>query len=802
MGLLEEAREFLVARDLAVEERDRNFLVAQQPGLAGERDVTCVWVLTSEAWRGRDQDLVEEEILNRFKGASAKFRGSRLYLLVDTTEGLSADFRNEAKRRFGASIVVPSLFFDTPFKWDLARETGSAARDLVRIGQDFEQRRVPQSYVRLDARGRGDDLASDILADIDAAARDLEPVIWFVVAPAGQGKTIFFSSLFASVYERFQDQKRRQVVYPRPLPMVPEHLREAAGPNVRGLIDAFLRTDLAMAAKPRLFDWLIDTRHAVWMLDGLDEVIAGDEQFFPFVEDRVTAPNSRPAIVICVRDSLFESNDALAEFRSYYSSITRVYRLEGWGDEVRRLFTWLKLEGRRPRNEERDTVRVASFLRYLESHPPIRELAASPYYASLLLDAHEGGGSLAAADDVALLEHAIEQMCRREYAKPGPLKEDLLPLEAFLEWLEYLAESSFETSGVTVSELREWASLLPALLQRSVSDAEEHRIVEQVAMAPFLTQSATYGRLDFTHELLAEYLLGRRLCRLFDSSPPRFARLMALRRWTADSIMSQVLARRLAGRASDVATLAITESVPGEGFRNLVQLVALLPGGDRTLREMRCLDAARLPGVRFAGLDLRGVSFCGTDLTMAEFRRCILRDVSFDGAVLKNTRFEQITTGALQGARFGEGESFESVIVDGIAIEDYQRFQEWQSRVTGAAAQGASACPTALQVLHLFHKFIHVNGQARRDSIDRRGIVRGKHYAGAPPYEDCVDAACNMAFLKPSDRGGGYDRTTGPLYGDMVAFVRNQTLSHSLRNLLETLCRRPGCVHAIRGDAA
>jgi hypothetical protein len=35
MGLLEEAREFLLARDLGVEERDRNFLVAQQPGLAG-----------------------------------------------------------------------------------------------------------------------------------------------------------------------------------------------------------------------------------------------------------------------------------------------------------------------------------------------------------------------------------------------------------------------------------------------------------------------------------------------------------------------------------------------------------------------------------------------------------------------------------------------------------------------------------------------------------------------------------------------------------------------------------------------
>jgi hypothetical protein len=66
MGLLEDAREFLLARDLAVEERDRNFLVAQQPGLAGDRDITCVWVLTKEARRAKNQELLEDELLNRF----------------------------------------------------------------------------------------------------------------------------------------------------------------------------------------------------------------------------------------------------------------------------------------------------------------------------------------------------------------------------------------------------------------------------------------------------------------------------------------------------------------------------------------------------------------------------------------------------------------------------------------------------------------------------------------------------------------------------------------------------------------
>ncbi|HLI63018.1 MAG TPA: pentapeptide repeat-containing protein [Terriglobales bacterium] len=795
MGLLDEAREFLQARDLAVEERDRDFLVAQQPGLAGERNVTCLWVLTSEVRQRKNQELIEEELLTRFKGASEKFRGGRLYLLVDTTEGFTAEFRNEVKRRFGASIVVPSLFFDTPFKWDVAEQAGSAARELVRTAQEFERTRVPQGYVRLEGNSRGDDLVKDLVNEIDAAARKQEPVVWFISAPAGQGKTVLFRSLFASLYQRFQERKRRHEVYPRPLPMMPEHLREAAGPNVRGLIDAFLRTDLAMPAKPRLFEWMVDTRHGVWMLDGLDEVIAGDDQFFPFLEERITAPNSRPAILICVRDSLFESNDGLAEFRAYYESVVRAYRLEGWDDMSRRLFAWSKIEGRRPQPGDRDTSRVTSFLQYLESQPVLRELSSSPYYASLLLEAHQHGGVPVAKDEVELLGYAIEQMCQREYAKPGPLKQEVLPLGAFLEWLEDVAETSFEGSGITVSELREWASLLPALLQRDLPELEEQRIVEQVVMAPFLTQSAGSGRLEFTHELLAEYLLGRRLCRLFDSNPARFARLMSVRRWSPDSIVLKLLARQLGGRASQVACLAITESIPGDGFRNLVQLVALIPEGDRALREIGHFDGARFPGVRFSNLDLSGISFRGSDLTMAEFQNCALRETSFEGAVLKNTRFTQIPPGGLQGARFGEGEGFESIILDpNRLIEDHKLFQKWQAEVSGAPIQELSACPTTLQLLHLFRKFVHVNGQARRDSLDGRGIVRGKRYAGAPSYEDCVQSSCDMGFLVRNDLGG-FDRPAGPLYAEMVAFVRDGALSSSLRNLLATLCQRPSCAH-------
>src|SRR5262245_40208583 len=112
MNVLETTRGFLNALGYHVQERARNLFIAEKPGLGGDTDRACCWVLTRDLRQGRNPLLVEEEYLNRFKGIAAKYPSARLHLVVDTTEGFSADFRSKASRSYRVRIQVPAQLFD------------------------------------------------------------------------------------------------------------------------------------------------------------------------------------------------------------------------------------------------------------------------------------------------------------------------------------------------------------------------------------------------------------------------------------------------------------------------------------------------------------------------------------------------------------------------------------------------------------------------------------------------------------------------------------------------------------------
>jgi hypothetical protein len=107
MNVLEMTRGFLKALGYHLQEKERNLFIAEKAGLGGDTDRACVWVLTQDLRQGRNHLLVEEEYLNRFKGIATKYPGARLYLVVDTMEGFSADFRSKASRFYRVRIQVP-----------------------------------------------------------------------------------------------------------------------------------------------------------------------------------------------------------------------------------------------------------------------------------------------------------------------------------------------------------------------------------------------------------------------------------------------------------------------------------------------------------------------------------------------------------------------------------------------------------------------------------------------------------------------------------------------------------------------
>ncbi len=793
MNLVDSTRGFLTALGYQLHERERHFLVAEKPGLGGDIDRACVWVLTPELRQGRNQILIEDEYLTRFKGIAGKYPAARLYLVADTTEGFSADFRSQASRSYRVRIQVPAQLFDVPFSWEEAGSAASATRQLMTTADTNEHVRVPQSY-RVDG---GDvthsDLVGDLMAEIQGVMRTEDPRVWFIVAPAGHGKSVSFSALFARLYRYFQERKRAQALFPRPLPLLAEHLRESAGPNVMGLIDAFMRTEFAAPTTRDFFNWMIDNRLAFLMFDGLDEVITRDPTFINFLAERMTTPQASPLFLICLRDSLLDSNEELANFLDYYRSAIRIFTLAPWDSPARRAHAWTVLHERLPRNGEPDPHDVVSYLRTTDANPALRRLASTPFYADLLVRAFADARAAEAVDEVTLVDLAVREMCRREYRK-GTLTEDVLPLASFEEWLEELATLSYQTTGFSTAELRELADLITVLSPRDLTDEEQRRLIDQITMGPFITRSATSGRLQLTHEILTEFLAGRRFAHEFTHDPGRFASRLSQAAWLSDSVLFPVLATALRDRLDLVARLPVSELLSPDGLRNLVQLVGLIPGGDARLRDGTVpVEGARLQDVRLTGLNLTGVSFRGCDLATAVFDRCTLQNNRFEGAHLRNTKFLHGTEVGLHSASFGDCEHFESVILgERRRFEDAKAFMQW---FAGAGAEiPLGPCPTARQVLVLFRKYIHVDGQPRRDSHDRRSLLRGRQEPGGPPPEDCLASAIDLGYLEARDFGQ-IRRATGSKYGEMVTYVKSQVLSPGLTSFLDSLCRAPGCAH-------
>src|SRR3990172_9687649 len=162
MRLIDQTKNLMRVLGADVHERENNLLVAERPGLAGETEHTCVWVLTQQGRQGRNPLVVEEEYLKRFKGIASKYPGARLHLLVETTEGFSLDFRTEASRRYRVRIQVPVQFFDLPFAWEEGRSVPSATGDLVKDAERYERHRVPQAYVQDGTDQPRRDLVTDL----------------------------------------------------------------------------------------------------------------------------------------------------------------------------------------------------------------------------------------------------------------------------------------------------------------------------------------------------------------------------------------------------------------------------------------------------------------------------------------------------------------------------------------------------------------------------------------------------------------------------------------------------------------
>lgn len=321
MTLLDDTETFLSANGYLVTRLERTLVSATRPTLGDLTDQVLVWV--PEASTPEDLRLVETGYLRRFAHYSEG--QSQRFLLTESTEGLSGEFRRRAKTEFRVSVQTPVQFFDAPFKWD-ATPTAATAASALRSSS--ARSRIPQPVESELNYDKTSDLFNIIAAAFRATAAD-GPQVHLVAAPAGFGKSELFRAVFSRQYEDFMSAKRGQIRALRPLALLPEYLASATAPTLKALVNAFLATDIARPLTLDSFEWMLTHGYACFMLDGLDEVIARDPHFFEYLYELLTRGDSTYPlrILVCVRDSLLVSNKGLRDFVDDAGDVVVVHRL-------------------------------------------------------------------------------------------------------------------------------------------------------------------------------------------------------------------------------------------------------------------------------------------------------------------------------------------------------------------------------------------------------------------------------------------------------------------------------------------
>ena len=774
------------------------FVVADELRPGGYHDTRLVWVAPPPTVI-RDFAQLEQRLLQEFEALIPQYPNARYFLVVYTREGFSRDFRSELTR-LRVGWRVPIQFFDTPFKSEEAPHATKSAIDSLR-DPAIHRQRVPQPYSLLvdgEPKETGEDLLPHLL---DGLHRPQSPCLRIVVGPAGVGKSILFKALFSRLYAEFIDRKGRLQIFPRPIPLIPDYMlrRKATTLRTDELIDNFCGVEMAARIPRSTFEWMLVNGYAVWLFDGLDELYAGDKDFFdPYVLDLLTRKESKTQILICARDSLLTSCETLVEFLDQFrpatEDIIRLYRLDNWEYPSKRAFAWVRLEGRLPIKEQADPPQVLQFLTYLSRSESIKLLSGVPFYCGLLIDEFKQVKLTEFADDIALIEHAVSGMIKREEDK-GLLSPEKFQPNGLNEWLETVAWEYYDTgfTGLRKADIEEYAELVlrPELSPKECSDA-----ITSLVQFPLFAPGPKTGVLTFEHELIGEYLTGRLLLNRITARASWVARSLGAKIDFAHSLIARYMAKHLPGQQGGIQTLVNTlrdEALSERSFANFLQLLLLAKLERDAIKHYSvALEGRDLSHVEFIQRDLQDLSLRNCNLSNTIFRGCDLRNAKFEGAHLMGTRFEQLSEEALRGARFGNLEHFEFIYVGKQRIEYLKKMIEWVQRTSGLTEKIQEPCPAALQLRTLFLRFVYPDGRGRRDESSEDALIRIKRYPEAPGPKDCINACLRFGYLQGSDY---IKRTRGDYYNHIVYFVRNWKLTTEMRQLLNSLCPTSGCEH-------
>lgn len=789
--LVELVRDYLLADGFTEIETstDSEYVIVDRPDVGGSRDTRIVWVVPNHAESNRYESILSP-LIERLRKQYPDAKGT---VLLASGGGLSRGMRQRITE-LRIRVKVPIQFFDTAFKVEEAPRAASVISQI----RSLDPLRVRQPYEMSDAVGEIADEGPDLL-DRLSTTREVagEPCVRIVVGRAGIGKTFLSRALFATQYEHFLSAKKARSTGSRPIPLLPEHMKGIQALRTSLLIENFLRTDVAAPVKESTFQWLLVNGFTTWLLDGLDELITGDEEFFDYILDVVTAPRSRADITIWSRDSLVTASDAFMEFRDQGQGVVEVYRLLEWDLSCKRDFAWLRHEQRRPAENEVDPPRVASFLARMEE-PPLNAFTGVPFYCDVLwredLKADER------QSEISVLDHVIKKMITRETEKKRLIDVSVFEDGGIDEWLEAVAVDYVEDErsvGVDVENAREYGE---SVLRGDLSPDQKEDAIHGLLRFPFFTQGTEHGHVSFSHDLIAEAIAARHYAKRLIKETPLIAE--RIRRVNLEEpVLLRLIAQRVERQsaANAIAGAMLSSGDHSDQYKVLLALLMIV-SVEHDLIKARglSLEDAALSRLEFRNRDLSNISFRRSDLAYVRFEKCDLRSARFEAAFLQDTHFSDCR---LEDANFGDLSRAVSIRVDGRYIDREDEIRQWATSETRRRVIDREPCPTARQLCQMFQKFITPMGQYRRAALKGDAILAGKRYGGAASPLAIRREAERAGYLTGPDWRDQYRRAQGDKYSECVRMVRDSRISEGLGAIVERLCPKRNCTHELQVDA-
>ena len=787
------AKSYLAAEGWNVETHDRDLLRGDRTSKRGddEKDYIYVWVAQNVAGTFSAR---EGSYLGRFEEARVAHPTAEKVLLLPTLKGLSNDFRSGALRWYAVKIVVPAQFFDDDFRWERDKRAASATSELRRRGEDVAVKRVAQPFRLIKFPGSTDDSTGpDLLPKLREELRsvpnnDDRPTIHIVVGSAGMGKSFLFDSLYAHLYNDFQSDKRSRQLSARPFALLPEHINNGTSSTIGSVLDGYLQTELTRPMGRDMFNWKLTHGLGIWLLDGLDEILERDRQFFDDLEDLINtrSGSAHPSIVICIRDSLLETHRGLKDFCEGDSgNCVQVYQLKGWQQPSKVEFAQIRIQ---------PISKAMEFVHRLTDRPALDSLASTPYYCDLLTEEFTNGGLRSGNSETDILERGIKRIIARERGKK--LLQDISD-DGIHEFIESCATIDLFDGGISTEEVHQFAAVIIA---ESIEDdeQEQNRLVTQLGQIAIFTNGYD-GRLRIAQEPLQHYLAARHLAQNLLRETQGSLRQDALGSYRLpDNVIRLMLDCISPDQYGSVWELLIRkirqdyiaerESITGS---NALRLAIRMSADNNGLARIH-LAGLNLSGIRFTTHDVRGISFDGADLTNTDFRKANLTGSSFDNCLIKGTIFGTDDK-MLSSIRFGELHRFYSAYVGDTFVDDAADFIEVIGKKYSDEEHIQPACAAARQLRHLFGKFVEETGRGRRKDLPERALRRGKRIV--QNRDDILSEAIRLGYLVEGTFRDRIGRAQDDSYGEIVRFRTHLQMSPRIQELLDNTCREADCPH-------